>query len=78
MDYVVVLLCIVGFAWWMTMHVFVALGLASRRPRWRAVVGFLLVPLGPYWAWREHMRRRVWLWGAGLCVYAIALGLAMR
>jgi hypothetical protein len=77
-DFVVVALCIVAFAWWVTMHLVVTVGLARRRPRWRAIVGLVVVPLAPYWAWQEHMRRRTWLWGVGLVVYVVALGLAYR
>jgi hypothetical protein len=78
MDLVVVLLCIVAFAGWVTVHVLLALALASRPPRWRALVGLFVVPLAPWWAWRERMRVRVGLWAGMLAVYVVALALALR
>jgi hypothetical protein len=78
MDFVVVGLLVLAFAWLVTMHVAITVGLAQRRPRWRALVGLVVVPFAPYWAWRERMRTRVWLWGASAVLYLIALGLAFR
>jgi hypothetical protein len=77
-DIVVVALVIVGFAWLVTMHVVLTFGLARRTPRWRALVAFAVPPLAPYFAWREHMRTRVWLWIVGIVVYLVALTLALR
>ena len=45
---------------------------------WRALVGLLIVPFGPYWAWRERMRIRVVLWSVGAAAYVVALGLSFR
>jgi hypothetical protein len=78
LDLVVVIVCTLAFACWVTMHVVIAIGLARRTPRWRALVGLVCVPLAPYWAWQEHMRKRAWLWGIGCAVYVVALALAMR
>jgi hypothetical protein len=78
MDIVVVALVIVAFAWMITMHVVITIGLAQREPRWRALVGLVLVPFAPYWAWRESMHKRVWLWGIGVVVYLVALALSFR
>jgi hypothetical protein len=78
MDLVVVALLIVTFAFVITMHVAIALGLASRQPRWRALVALVVPPLAPYWAWQEHMRKRMGLWAFGVVVYLVLLLLASR
>jgi hypothetical protein len=78
MDLVVVILCVIAFAGWVTLHVLLALGLARRPPRWRALVGLVVIPLAPWWAWQERMRVRVGLWAGVLAVYVVALTLALR
>lgn len=75
-DVVVVGLMIVAFAWVVTTHVAIAYGLLRRRPRWRALVALTLVLPGVYWAWREQMRTRVWLWAGGVVVYLVLLAFA--
>lgn len=75
-DIIVVALLVIAFAWVVTMHVSIAFGLAQRKPRWRALVAFALVIPGLFWAWREHMRKRVWLWLGGVVVYVVALLIA--
>lgn len=77
-DTVVVALLVLAFALAITMHVAIALGLAKRRPRWRAFVALALPPFAPYWAWREHMRRRMGLWIGAVIVYLAMLLLASR
>lgn len=77
-DIIVVALVVVAFAWVVTMHVAIAFGLARRKPRWRALVAFVLVVPAPYWAWREQMRTRAGLWVFGVAVYLVALFLASR
>jgi len=61
-----------------TVHVLLVLGLARRRPRWRAALSFFVVPLAPYWAIREGMILRAILWIGALVLYAGALALASR
>ncbi len=68
-DIVLVACMVIGFAWLFTVHVAITFGLAVRRPRWRALVAFFVPPLAPYWAWRENMTKRAWLWIAALLVY---------
>ena len=72
-DIILIALMVVGFAWLFTVHVTIAFGLALRPPRWRALVGFLVPPLAPYWAWRSGMPKRAWLWVAGVIVYLAGL-----
>ena len=71
-DLVLVLAVVLAFAFLVTAHVAIAIGLLGREPRWRAPVAFAVPPLAPYWAWREHMRVRAGLWTAGLVLYVIA------
>ena len=77
-DLIVVALLVVAFAFVVTMHVAIAFGLAKRRPRWRALVAFVVPPFAPYWAWQEHMRKRMGFWIGGVVVYVAALILASR
>jgi hypothetical protein len=76
---IVVLAALIGaFATLVTAHVTLALGLARRRPRWRAPVAFVVPPLAPYWGWAGGMRVRATIWFVAVVVYAIALALAGR
>lgn len=77
-DTVTVALLILAFAFVVTMHVVIAFGLVQRKPRWRALVGFVFPPAAPYWAWKEHMRTRAGLWVAFAVVYGVMLALASR
>jgi hypothetical protein len=67
---------VVAFATLVTVHVTLALGLARRRPRWRGLVAFFVVPLAPIWGWRERMRLRGTLWVAAAVAYAVLLACA--
>jgi hypothetical protein len=69
---VVVGMLILSFALFVTAHVAIAYGLLSRPPRWRAPVALLIAPLGVYWAWRERMRIRSYVWIGALALYVIA------
>lgn len=75
-DTVVVALLVVAFAWLVTTHVTIAVGLVRRRPRWRALVALVLAPSAPYWAWQERMRVRTVMWIASAVLYVVALLLA--
>jgi hypothetical protein len=75
-DTFVVLTLVLAFALFVTAHVAVTYGLATRAPRWRAAVGFLFAPLGVYWAWRGQMRVRAGAAGFALLLYVIALMVA--
>lgn len=76
-DLALVIVLVVAFAALVTAHVTLALGLARRHPRWRALVAFFVVPLAPIWGWRERMRVRGVLWILSAAVYAVALGLSL-
>lgn len=71
-DMILVAAVVLAFAFLVTAHVAIAVGLLGRAPRWRAPVALAVPPLAPYWAWRERMRVRAGLWAAGLVVYVAA------
>jgi hypothetical protein len=75
-DMILVGAVVLAFAFLVTAHLAIAVGLVSRPPRWRALVALAAPPLAPYWAWREHMRVRAGLWAAGLVVYVAARAFA--
>jgi hypothetical protein len=61
-DELVFVLLVLSFASFMTAHVALCLALASREPRVRALMGFVLFPLAPYWGARDGQRKRALLW----------------
>lgn len=71
-DIALVAVVVLAFALLVTVHVWICLALARRRPRWRAAAALLVVPLAPYWAMRDGMRRRAWLWVGSAGAYVIA------
>lgn len=71
-DLIVVIAVSIAFAALLTAHVAIAFGLLGRRPRWRGPVAFAMIPLAPYWAWRERMRVRAIVWSGALVLYVIA------
>jgi hypothetical protein len=71
-DLIVVISLIVAFALLITAHVAITYGLVKRAPRWRAPVAFFVVPLAPYWAWREKMKVRAGIWTGALVLYMVA------
>ncbi len=77
-DVVVLSILLVAFAALVTTHVTIAAGLLRRRPRWHALLAFVVAPLAPYYAAREQMRARTFAWIGALVVYVTALVLARR
>jgi hypothetical protein len=71
-DIVLVSLVVVAFAWVVTAHAAIVFGLVKKQPRWRAAVAFVVAPLAPYYAWREHMRVRMGFWLFGVVLYIAA------
>ena len=69
---------VIAFATLLTVHVGLAVALVRNGRRRRALAAFLVVPLAPYWGWREGMRARGILWIAAALSYVGALWLAMR
>jgi hypothetical protein len=73
---VVLAVLVVAFATLVTVHVTLAIGLARRVPRWRGAVALVVVPLAPWWGWRERMRVRGFVWVVAAVLYGVSLGLA--
>jgi hypothetical protein len=76
-DVVAFSIVVIAFAVAATAHVAIALGLSRRRPRWHGVVALFVVPLAPYWAFRESMRIRAAVWIVGVVGYAIARAMSV-
>lgn len=72
------LLLAAAFGVLVTAHVALILGLASRPPRWRALVALVLPPLAAYWGWQEQRRLASATWFVSLVAYAVALFMAAR
>jgi hypothetical protein len=77
-DAVHIAVLLTAFATLVTMHVTLAIGLLRRSPWWRAVVGFVVPPLAPWWGWHEKMRIRSTLWGVAAVLYGAALARALH
>jgi hypothetical protein len=77
-DAIVLISLVVAVASLVTAHVMLAFGLARRSYGWRALLAFILVPLAPWWGWREKMRVRSVLWLAAAITYVVTLPLALR
>jgi hypothetical protein len=77
-DIVLFLVTLVAFALLVTVHCAIAFGLVRRRPRSRALLALVVVPLAPYFAWRERMKFRAGVWVASALVYGVALCLSRR
>lgn len=57
-------------------HVAIAVALAWRKrmPR-RALLGLLVPPLAPWWAWEAGLRIPTIVWGAALAFYALGVAI---
>jgi len=75
MDELLALGVPLAFASFVTAHVALVAGLASHRPRSRALVAALALPLAPYWGAKWGMRGRAAAWGLSALLY-VALRLA--
>ncbi len=69
-DLIVFAGVVLSFSAWLTAHLTIVVGLALRRPRVRALVGLVIVPLAVYWAFRARMRVRGAVACGGLLAYA--------
>jgi hypothetical protein len=63
----------VAFATLVTTHVALVFGLAFDRPRWRALVALVAVPLAPYWGHERGMRLRALIWVIAAVAYGASL-----
>lgn len=71
-DLIVVIVAMVSCALLLIAHASIVAALATRSPRWRALVALVVPPLAPYWALREKLPGRAVTWIASAVVYAIA------
>ncbi|MGC4089833.1 MAG: hypothetical protein QM756_18495 [Polyangiaceae bacterium] len=73
MDLFTMLLLSCALGALVTAHVALVAGLATQKPRWRALLALLLPPLAPYWG--LEARRFGWsaAWIAAALVYAGSL-----
>ena len=69
---------LVAFATLVTAHVLLVVGLAARRPRWRALLALVAAPLAPYWGHRLGLHARSVAWTAGAVGYVVCRWLASR
>jgi hypothetical protein len=77
-DEAVVITLVVAFAGLVTAHLSLVAGLARRPPWWRALVALVVLPLAPYWGFRERLMARSALWIVCAVVYVVARFLASR
>ncbi len=77
-DLVIVAAVLLGFAILVTTHLAIVVGLVRKHPRWRALAALVLVPMAPYYALVEGMRKRGILWLLASTIYVVALVLALR
>jgi hypothetical protein len=67
---------VVSFATLATAHVALVTGLVARKPRWRAPVAAIVLPLAPVWGFRAAMPVRSAAWIAGAVAYIVTRWLA--
>jgi hypothetical protein len=65
-------LILVLFATWFTVHTLLCWQLATRSWR-KAVVGFFIVPLCPYWGRQEGFIRSTFAWLGSVTLYGLSL-----
>lgn len=71
-DLALVAVLVSSFALGLTAHVAIAIGLARRRPRRRALLALVLPPLAPIWALRARLFGRAAVWLGAFAIYAAA------
>jgi hypothetical protein len=59
-------------------HVALLVRLATRAPRYRALVALAVPPLAPYWGWRTGARTWVYVWGGALALYTLGVAVLLR
>lgn len=69
---------VLSFALLVTAHVALVVGLATRPPRWRALVALFAAPLALYWGYKEGMRGRGAIWIVSAAAYGVMRILASR
>jgi uncharacterized membrane protein YdcZ (DUF606 family) len=60
-------------------HVAIAVGLTRRnRQLRRALLGLVVPPLAPWWAWQAGLRAHTIVWGAALALYTLGVAVTGR
>jgi hypothetical protein len=77
-DIALLSVLVIAFATLVTVHIALALAIARRGRRSRALAALVVAPLAPYFGWREGLRARGALWMVAAVSYMAALWLAMR
>lgn len=78
MDYVLLILLILTFSAWLSLHVLLALAVARNLGKAQAALGLLLCPLLPYFGYVSFARKRSLAWVALAVLYGLLLFLASR
>jgi hypothetical protein len=71
-DVFVMVSIVVSFGAFVTTHVALSAGLAARNPWWRGPIALVVLPLAPFWGFREKLRARTLVWLTAVAVYAAA------
>jgi hypothetical protein len=77
-DELVFVALVLAFAAFITSHVALCFGIASKRPRVRALVAFVVVPLAPVWGVKDRLTTRVTLWIVFALSYVVLRVIARR
>lgn len=75
-DEVVAVALVLSFAALVTAHFAIVVGLAARKPRWRAPAALVVVPLAPWWAHQARMHVRFVAWIVAAVAYAVLRAIA--
>jgi len=77
MDLAILLTLVVSFAVLVTVHVWLAVALAKRKPWWRGPVALIVAPLAPYWGLTSRLRTLSIVWLTALTTYGLSLLVGM-
>jgi hypothetical protein len=77
MDFAILLTLVVSFGVLVTVHLWLALALARKKPWWRGAVAFIVVPLAPYWGLTSRLRTLSIVWLTALISYGLSLLVAI-
>jgi hypothetical protein len=67
---------VVAFAFLMTAHLSLAIGLTRRLPRWHGLLCLIVPPLAPFWGYQAGLRLRSVIWVLAFVGYVVAWAFA--
>lgn len=76
-DLALVLLPSASFGLFVSAHVALVYLLSARPPRFRAALAFVILPLAPFFGFREGFRTVTAVWVFSLVAYGVALSIAV-